>query len=95
MTTITADTIRIGDVIMPPARELSLWMRRTVRERGLAESALYLTVTEIREGQPDARGPWLVVKTQQAEAWGARLPFTFKARPSTTWPLIHRQPTGA
>ena len=103
--TILAETIRIGDVILPPARELSLWMRRTCAEKGLPESALYLTVREIREANPDKRGRWLIIKTEQTPEWNApnsgnndiwcgpgsrSHSFNFKARPTTPWPLIQR-----
>jgi hypothetical protein len=95
---IPAEQIKVGDVILPPARELSLWMRRTMREKGLTEEALYLTVTEIREGTPDKGGRWLVVKCQQTDEWtrdyrpeSKHHPFTFKARPVTPWPLIRRE----
>ena len=89
---IPAEAIQVGDVILPPVRELSLWMRRCARERGLSDDALHLTVTEVREGAPDKRGRWLVVKTWQTDEWCqgqvSRGPFTFKARPGTPWPLI-------
>src|SRR3990167_4048454 len=42
-----AETLRVGDVIFPPAREVSLWMRRNARERGLPDTALYLTVRAV------------------------------------------------
>ena len=89
----TVQNLRPGDVILPPARELSLWMRRTAHERGLTEDALRLTVTEIRDGQPDKRGRWLIIKTEQDPRWWSGTtatprPFTFKARPETTWPKV-------
>lgn len=88
-TVIPAESIKVGDVIMPPARELQLWMRRHVQEHNLPECALHLTVTKVCEGTPDARGRWLVVCTEQDAAWGAhRFPFTFKMRPGTPWPRI-------
>lgn len=90
---MTAAMLHVGDVILPPARELRLWMRRHLQEHNLSESALHLTVTEIREGAPDARGRWLIVTTQQAEEWNAnRYPFTFKARPGTPWPIVAARP---
>jgi hypothetical protein len=101
-TTATAETIQVGDVILPPARELSLWMRRTAREKGLGDEALYLTVTEIREGTPDKGGRWIVIKSQQTAEWkrdyrpeSTDLPFVFKARPATPWSIISRATVAA
>jgi hypothetical protein len=93
MTTIKAEQIKIGDVILPPERELRLWMRRHVREKGLSDEALNLTVTEIKPGRADKRGPWLVIKTLHATEWGetARFPFSFTVRPRTDWPIINPQ----
>lgn len=51
---ITVETLRVGDVILPPAREVSLWMRRHAREHGLSDNALRLTITDIRDGTPSA-----------------------------------------
>ena len=91
--TTPAHTLQVGDVILPPARELQLWMRRHCREHGLSEDALRLTITDIREGQPDKRGRWLVFVTAQDPAWkAAGMPFRFKARPETPWPLLFRPP---
>jgi hypothetical protein len=94
--TVHAEILKIGDTILPPAREIQLWMRRYCQERGLAESAMHLIVTGIDEGTPDKRGRWLFVRTRQTAEWCADLvdpdpakhPFTFKARPQTPWPLI-------
>ena len=83
-----ANTLQIGDTILPPPRELQLWMRKRLQEKGLNESALYLTVTSIEEGAPDKKGRWLIVRTDQTEEWcagGKRLPFSFKVRPETPW----------
>ena len=85
MTTTPVDTLKVGDVILPPERELSLWMRRHAREKGFSDNALRLTITEIRDAAPDKRGRWLAIVTQQDPEWGAGLPFVFKARPDTTW----------
>jgi hypothetical protein len=84
------ETIKPGEVILPPERELRLWMRRHLAEKGLPETALYLTVSEIYEGNPDKRGRWLIVKSRQAAEWGNThsRSFTFKARPHTSWPVI-------
>ena len=83
--TPTVSDLHIGDVILPPARELQLWMRRHVKDHGLSDDALRLTITAIREGHIDKRGRWIVITCDQDAAWGARFPFTFKARPETTW----------
>lgn len=94
---ISAESIRPGDVIMPPAREVSLWMRRHLRTYDLPESALHLTVTAVQEGAPDTRGRWLIVTAWQSPDWYLRPervsgphPFRFKARPETPWPLVTR-----
>ena len=91
MTKIRADLLKPGDIIMPPAREVQLWMRRHCQERGLAESALYLTVTEVCESLADKRGRWLLVSADQTAEWneGRRAsPFRFKVRPETPWPVV-------
>lgn len=88
-----AAELKIGDVIMPPDREVRLWMRRACQERNLSESALHLTITEIREAAPDTRGRWLLVTADQAPEWfqGRKpSPFKFKARPETPWATIAR-----
>jgi hypothetical protein len=82
------DQLKVGDKIMPPAREVRLWMRRALLERNLPEAALTLTVTNITEGTPDKRGRWLLVATEQTPEWNEgrkALPFKFKARPETPW----------
>lgn len=94
MATTTIEQVRPGDVILPPAREVSLWMRRHLVEHGMSEAALHLTVTAVREGAPDKRGRWIVVTAEQSAEWNARkgagrpLPFRFKARPNTPWSII-------
>ncbi len=88
MQTQTADTIKIRDVIMPPERELRLWMRRHISTHNLPESALYLNVTGIYQSN-DKRGPWLHFKTQYSDIWpGGAHAFTFKARPETPWQIV-------
>lgn len=89
MTTI--EQIKPGDVIMPPPRELSLWMRRHVKERGLSDAALHLTVIEAYEGAPDKKGRWVVITARYSQEWASgnvSRPFTFKARPETRWDVI-------
>ena len=92
MTTLARE-IQCGDVIMPPRREVSLWMRRTCRERGLSDAAMYLSVTDVRDGTPDKGGPWLIVTADQTEEWNSgrrALPFRFKVRPATPWVMVAR-----
>jgi hypothetical protein len=92
MAKVLANTLRVGDVILPPDRELRLWMRRDAQARGLPESALYLTVTDVREGNPDKGGRWLIVTSDQTPEWnGDRVrpyPFKFKVRPETPWTVM-------
>ena len=92
-TKIAAEQLKIGDKIMPPAREVQLWMRRDIQERGLPESALHLTIIEVREGNADKRGRWLIIKAEHAPEWwraenSNRYPFAFKARPETPWMVV-------
>jgi hypothetical protein len=88
---IPAETLKPGDVILPPAREIQLWMRRDALQRGLSETALHLTVVDVREGKPDKKGRWIIVRCDQSAEWLAGrvgYPFTFRARPETPWPII-------
>ena len=86
---VTAEQIKVGDVILPPEREVRLWMRRYVREHELSDAALHLTVLDVHEGEPDKGGRWVVFRCQQAAEWGgAGLPFVFKARPTTPWRTV-------
>ena len=91
MTTQTADTIKAGDVIMPPEAELRGWMRRHVAQYNLPEEALHLEVKEVYEGAPDKRGRWIGIKTQYPMAWNQgklQQSFNFKARPATPWQIV-------
>lgn len=91
MTRKPAELIKPGDVIMPPERELRLWMRREIAKRGLTESALHLTVIETYEGSPDKRGRWVVIKAKYPPEWNWNSQslgtFTIKARPETNWAM--------
>jgi hypothetical protein len=91
-TKVPAHSLKVGDVIMPPAREVQLWMRRHLAERNLSESALYLTITGIDEGSPDKKGRWLIVTTDQTAEWNSDrvrpYPFKFKVRPETPWQVV-------
>jgi hypothetical protein len=91
MQKVLATELKVGDVIMPPAREVQLWMARAVKDRGLSDAALHLTITKIYEGVPDKRGRWLVISADQSAEWNAgRNPqvFKFKARPETPWAKV-------
>lgn len=85
-----ASSITVGSVIMPPARELRLWMRRDLAERNLPGSALHMTVTSVREGASDKRGPWIVITAYLPDSWYSNEPYpwTLKMRPETMWPVI-------
>jgi hypothetical protein len=89
-----AAELKIGDVVMPPPRELRLWMRRACEERNLPESALHLTITAIRKDVArDAGGAWLLIETHQSSEWlggGKPYPFGFRVRPDTPWVTIRR-----
>ena len=91
-TTDKAETIRVGDVIMPPDAELRGWMRRHVAQYNLPETALHLHVTEVYEGAPDKRGRWIGINTHYDESWGGKSQsFNFKARPATPWAIVERK----
>jgi hypothetical protein len=85
--TKAAAQILVGDVILPPKRELRLWMYRWINERGLSPEALNLTVSAIREGKPDKNGRWLVIKADHCPTFGSEIPFSFKVRPESQWSL--------
>ena len=88
MVKIRVDALKVGDVIMPPPREVQLWMRRHCAEKGLPESALHLTIIGIEEALPDKRGRWIRITSKQTPEWiggGNSHPFRFKARPKTPW----------
>lgn len=83
---VLASTLKVGDVIMPPAREMHLWMRRRIAEEGRPESDLHITITSIREGKTDKNGAWLIVKgTGGFLSVGG---WTIKMRPDTQWSVV-------
>ena len=85
------ETVAAGAIILPPARERSLWMERHLAENNLPAEALHLTVREIYEGAADKKGRWIVVKCNHSAAWLKGRPeysFNFKARPHTMWAVI-------
>lgn len=69
---------------MPPARELRLWMRRSLAEKGLPESALHITITSVEQAAPDTRGAWLVIRG----VGGFLNKWSIKARPETPWATV-------
>jgi hypothetical protein len=84
------DQIQIGDKILPPARELRLWMRRDAQSRGIPEAEIYLTVTAIAEDQMTKRGRWLKITGNMSDRWNEDrqpYPFSFKAQPHTNCDL--------
>lgn len=95
MNTATAakvSDIKVGDSIYPPQREISLWMKKALAEKGQDESALILTVVEVRESKPDKNGPWTFVKAQYSREWTKNYEqpdkaqyMTFRARPGSPW----------
>lgn len=90
----TAAELVVGDVILPPARELSLWMTRAAINRGLSYTATRLTVTHAHEGVPDKKGRWLLVTAEHTAEWNegrTPIPFRFKARPETPWKLFKEE----
>lgn len=91
----TVQDLKIGDKIMPPKREIQLWMAQTMQEKGLSEKDLALTISDIREGKPDKNGRWIIIKARYSPAWTrdyadptAEHYFPFKARPYTPWTLV-------
>lgn len=93
---VPAETLRPGDVIRPPARELSLWMRKQAAEHQLDEAALCMIVSSVREGPADAGGRWTLITARMSSAWHAAMgsrpsDWTFRARPNTPWPLMSRE----
>jgi hypothetical protein len=89
--------IVVGDAIMPPPREVRLWMARTCKERGLPLSALQLTVTAIEEANPDKGGQWLRVTCLHTPEWSGERragDFVFRVRPETPWVMAERVEMG-
>lgn len=84
--------IKVGDLIYPPQREIGLWMTKALRDKELDETALIMTVVEVRDSKPDKNGSWTFVKAQYSKAWTADYGepdkahyMTFLARPHTPW----------
>lgn len=86
-----ADSLKVGDLVMPPDRELRLWMRRTAAKKGMSEDELGIMLTDIHEGTPDKKGRWLWFTGYLRDKWyagGKQFPFKFKARPDTLWAVV-------
>jgi hypothetical protein len=90
LTKIKVADIKEGDVIMPPGRELRLWMRRHARDNGMSDHALTLTVMEIEHGAGDKRGPWVRFRCMHDPEWKNGHPFSFVARPWSDWKKVER-----
>lgn len=54
-TKIKAESLKVGDKILPPEREVQLWMRRTLQDRNLPESALHLTIASLEADTANLR----------------------------------------
>jgi len=88
---VRADSLKVGDLVMPPERELRLWMVRDAREKGMAPTDLGIMLTDVHEGEPDKRGRWIVFSGYLRDQWyqgRKQYPFKFKARPDTPWPVV-------
>lgn len=93
-TTRVAD-LQLGDRILPPPREVALWMRKALVQKGLTEDALWLTVLALHSAAPDSRGPWMAITAVYGRDWlqgKPAYPWTFKARPETLWITREERP---
>ncbi len=87
---VPAESLKVGDVVMPPEREMRLWMIRDAAEKGMSPTDLGIMLTDVHEGEPDKRGRWVWFSGYLRDDWyqGRRqYPFKFKARPDTPWPV--------
>ena len=76
--------VKPGDLILPPARELSLWMRRKLAKEGLPEESLLLTVSEVlTDYKQDKGGSWTFVRAKYSKEFGKEAGFNFFVRPNT------------
>jgi len=55
---VPAESLKVGDVVMPPEREMRLWMIRDAAEKGMSPTDLGIMLTDVHEGEPDKRGRW-------------------------------------
>lgn len=87
MKKVAPETVNAGDKVFPPAREMSLWMKRRAQEEGLPIEALLLTVTAIIPGaRMDKKGPWTMVRANYTQEFGQGREIKFFVRPTT--PLV-------
>jgi len=86
------DAVKPGDMVMPPERELRLWMRASLKEMGLPEDALLNRVLEVVPGfKVDKGGPWTLFRVLAGQAFTASYvapypkgrEWTFCVRPTT------------
>lgn len=93
---VPIESLKPGDLILPPERELSLWMRQAALDKGLPYEALYLTVIGSEEGPPDKGGRWWRIEAVSSRLWRDKwfcggieaVPWRFRARVGKLWPLI-------
>jgi hypothetical protein len=88
---VRAEDLKVGDIVMPPARELRLWMKRHGAEKGMRPDELGIMLVDIHEGQPDKLGRWIWFVgylRDQFYTGGKQHEFRFKARPDTPWTLV-------
>jgi len=88
---IAVSELKPGDKILPPERELRLWMRRDLAQRGLPESALVMTIEQVELARRDKRGDWWRITAHLSPEWyGDRpaYPWKIAARPETLWPVV-------
>jgi hypothetical protein len=90
---VPADSLKVGDMVMPPEREMRLWMIRDAAEKGMSPSDLGILLTDVHEGEPDKGGRWIFLTGYLRDQWYAgrrQYPMKFKARPNTPWPVAAR-----
>jgi hypothetical protein len=91
---VRADSLKVGDIVMPPERELRLWMGKRAAEKGMKPQDLGIMLTSVREGASDKTGRWILLTGYLQDRWyadyagGKQHPMTFKARPDTMWPVV-------
>jgi hypothetical protein len=76
--------VKYGEKVMPPAREVNLWMKRSCAEKGLPLSALLLTVAKVIPGaKVDKGGPWVLVEAFYTQEFSNGRRIKFFIRPQT------------
>lgn len=95
MSTKLIKDIKVGDIIFPPEREMRLWMKRELAEKGLSESAQALSVVSVDQARPDKKGEWVIIKARYSREWTRDYAepekdhfMSFKARPQTPWLIM-------